>query len=270
MAFQGSFAVGGAIFNVASDGALRWYRYDGTGQQDPTGGTGWAPNSGNQIGRGWSAGFRTFFGTEGVIYAVGDDGALRWYRYDGSGQQDPTGGTGWAPNSGNQIGRGWSAGFRTFFAVNGTIYAVGDDGALRWYRYDGKGEPDPTGSSGWAPNSGNQIGRGWSAGFRTFIGTKGAIFAVPDDGALRWYQYDGSGQQDPTGGTGWAPNSGNQIGRGWSAGFRNHFGTRGAIYTVADDGALRWYQYDGTGQQNPTGSTGWAPNTGNQIGRGWT
>ena len=46
MGFQGSFAVGGAIFNVAPDGALRWYRYDGTGQQDPTGGTGWAANSG--------------------------------------------------------------------------------------------------------------------------------------------------------------------------------------------------------------------------------
>jgi len=108
MGFEGSFAVGGAIFNVDPDGALRWYRYDGNGEQDPTGGTGWAPNSGNQIGRGWSAGFRDFFGTSGVIYAVADDGALRWYRYDGNGEQDPTGGTGWAPNSSNQIGRGWT------------------------------------------------------------------------------------------------------------------------------------------------------------------
>jgi hypothetical protein len=33
---------------------------------------------------------------------------------------------------------------------------------LRWYRYNGNGEPDPTGSTGWAPNSGNQIGRGWT------------------------------------------------------------------------------------------------------------
>jgi hypothetical protein len=52
MGFQGSFAVGGAIFNVASDGALRWYQCDGAGQQDPTGNIGWAPNSGNQIGNG--------------------------------------------------------------------------------------------------------------------------------------------------------------------------------------------------------------------------
>jgi hypothetical protein len=216
MGFQGSFAVGGAIFNVAADGALRWYRYDGTGQADPTGGTGWAPNSGNQIGRGWSAGFRTFFGTQGVIYAVGEDGSLRWYRYDGNGEQDPTGGTGWAPNSGNQIGRGWSAGFDTFVAVDRAIFAIADGGALRWYRYDGTGAQDPTGGTGWAPNSGNQIGRGWAAGFRTFVGTAGAIFAIADDGALRWYRYDGKGEQDPTGGTGWAANSGNQIGRGWT------------------------------------------------------
>src|SRR6516162_2024301 len=52
----------------------------------------------------------------------------------------------------------------------------------------------------------------WSAGFRNFFGTRGAIFAVPDDGLLRWYRYDGNGEQDPTGSTGWAPNSGNQIG----------------------------------------------------------
>jgi Tachylectin len=108
MGFQGSFAVGGAIFNVAPDGALRWYRYDGKGEPDPTGGTGWAANSGNQIGRGWSAGFRNFFGTHGAIFAVQDDGLLRWYQYDGSGEEDSTGGTGWAPNSRNPIGRGWT------------------------------------------------------------------------------------------------------------------------------------------------------------------
>jgi len=216
MAFQGTFAVGGAIYTVAPDGALRWYQYNGTGVQDPTGGTGWAPNSGNQIGQGWSAGFRTFFGTQGVIYAVGDNGSLRWYRYDGKGEQNPSGNTGWAPNSGNRIGRGWSAGFRTFVGTGRVIFAVADDGALRWYQYDGTGVQDPTGGTGWAPNSGNQIGRGWSAGFRNHFGTRGAIFAVADDGALRWYQYDGTGVQDPTGGTGWAPNSGNQIGRGWT------------------------------------------------------
>ena len=108
MGFRGSFAVGGAIYNVGADGALRWYRYDGKGEPDPTGATGWAPNSGNKIGRGWSEGFRNHFGTRNAIYTVADDGALRWYRYDGAGEFDSTGATGWAVNSGNQIGRGWT------------------------------------------------------------------------------------------------------------------------------------------------------------------
>jgi hypothetical protein len=216
MGFQGSFAVGGAIFNVTPDGALRWFRHTGSGQQDPSGGTGWAPNSGNQIGQGWSSGFRTFFGTQNVIYAVADDGSLRWYRYDGHGEHDPTGNTGWATNSGNQIGRGWSAGFRDFVAVGGIIYSIADDGALRWHRYNGNGEHNPNGNTGWATNSGNQIGRGWSPGFRNFIGTAGAIYSIADDGALRWHRYNGKGELDPTGSMGWVPNSGNQIGRGWT------------------------------------------------------
>ena len=51
--------------------------------------------------------------------------------------------------------------FRHIFATNGVVYSVAYDGALRWHRYDGNGEQDPTGSLDWAPNSGNQIGRGW-------------------------------------------------------------------------------------------------------------
>ncbi len=60
-------------------------------------------------GRGWAAGFRHHFATNGVIYSVADDGALTWRRYDGQGEQDPTGSLVelWAPNSGNQIGQGF-------------------------------------------------------------------------------------------------------------------------------------------------------------------
>jgi tachylectin len=226
MGFQGSFTLGKrGIFNVAPDGALRWYKYSGNGEQDPAGGAGWLPNSGNQIGQGWSGGFRTFLGRGREIFAVGEDGSLRWYRYVGSGELDPTGINGnWRPNSGNQIGQGWSGGFRTFFG-GGEIFAVGEDGSLRWYRYEGSGELDPDGSTGrWHPNSGNQIGQGWSAGFRAFFSTPrpigpapDSIFAVGDDGSLRWYAYDGEGELDPDGSNGnWVPNSGNQIGRGWT------------------------------------------------------
>ena len=105
--------------------------------------------------------FRHIFGTRGVIYAVADDGALRWFRYTGEGEQDPAGAQNWAPNSGNQIGRGWAGGFRHHFATGGVIYSVADNGDLTWRRYNGQGEQDPAGAQNWAPNSGNQIGRGW-------------------------------------------------------------------------------------------------------------
>jgi hypothetical protein len=51
--------------------------------------------------------------------------------------------------------------FRHIFATDGVIYAVGDDGGLRWYRYEGNGEQDFAGSENWAPNSGNPISQGW-------------------------------------------------------------------------------------------------------------
>jgi len=55
-------------------------------------------------------------------------------------------------------------------AISDIILLVQDDGALRWYRYGGNGENDPTGSGlGWHPNSGNFIGKGWQ-GFRHIFG----------------------------------------------------------------------------------------------------
>lgn len=46
----------------------------------------------------------------------------------------------------------------------GRFFTVEDDGALRYFRYDGFGEQDPTGASGFVGNnSGNQIGNGFSA-----------------------------------------------------------------------------------------------------------
>jgi hypothetical protein len=43
----------------------------------------------------------------GVVLAIEHDGDLLWYRYLGDGTADPTGATGWEPNSSNPIGRGW-------------------------------------------------------------------------------------------------------------------------------------------------------------------
>jgi len=154
------------VFGVAENGDLRWYRYSGDGEKDPSGGLGWHPNSGNIVGNGWG-GFQRIIGTGSAVFAVQPDGALLWYSYFGRGEPDHSGASGWLPNSGNQIGRGWqnfrhltggsndSSGFGT------VLYAVAGNGDLLWYRYDGHGEHDPTGATGWRPNSSNPIGNGW-------------------------------------------------------------------------------------------------------------
>lgn len=103
----------GRIFAIPPDGALLWYSYGGDGEPDHSGALSWHPNSGHQTGRGWQN-FRHVTGgstdTDGfgtVLYAVAENGDLLWYRYDGHGEQDPTGAAGWRPNSGNPIGNGW-------------------------------------------------------------------------------------------------------------------------------------------------------------------
>jgi hypothetical protein len=41
------------------------------------------------------------------------------------------------------------------------VYGVAQNGDLRWYGYDGNGEPDRSGALGWRANSGNFVGNGW-------------------------------------------------------------------------------------------------------------
>jgi hypothetical protein len=96
---------------------------------------------------------------------------------------------------------------------DGVIFAVSPNGELHWYRSNGDGNRDISTSSGWHPNSGNRIGNGWQ-GFPFLIGGgNGAILAVAANGDLHWFRYDGSGEEDVSGATGWHPNSGNIIGR---------------------------------------------------------
>jgi hypothetical protein len=271
------------MYAVRQNGLLRWFEYGGLGEANPAGNRGWAPNSGNPIGRGWNNLLNLASGGDGVLYGVEPNGDLRWFMYDGGGESDPSGATGWHSNSGNVIGNGWH-GLRFLFStpfegtvastILGAIFAVDQNGGLRWFRYLGDGTHDPSGNTGWHPNSGNAIGRGWSAGFRFITAVSNVILAVEDDGDLRWYKYVGEGENDPTGGTGWAPGSGNVIGRGWDR-FRVIFGgidwRRGGyvIYGIASDGSLVWYRYTGSGESDPSGSRGWDPNSGNVIGNGW-
>jgi hypothetical protein len=84
---------------------------------------------------------------------------------------------------------------------------VDENGGLRWYRYVGHGEKHRTGNPGRDPNSGNSIDNGWQS-FRQIFGCgDGVILAIRQNGDLLWYQYQGNGESDPSGNTGWHPNS---------------------------------------------------------------
>jgi hypothetical protein len=271
----------GEIYGVNPNGELVWYRYGGSGQLDHVGKVPpWDANSGHSIGNGWAQFSRIMGCGDGVILAIRPNGDLVWYQYSGSGQSDRSGRLGWSRNSGHVIGHGWQNFGAVFCApreghvTSITIYAVSRNGDLHWYRYGGGGEADPSGSVGWAPNSGNIIGNGWQ-NFRQVFYSGGWIFAVGQTGALRWYGYAGKGEQDPSGKLGWLPNSGNVIGRGWQnfrtvvGGSNDAGGFAAVIYAVRTDGKMLWYRYTGRGEANPEGNVGWSPNSGNQIGSGW-
>lgn len=278
----------GRLFGIDEEGDLRYFRYLGNGEPNPTGGhnaengtPSWDGNSGNPIGNGWQ-GFRHVLGCgDGVVMAVEQGGDLRWYRYEGDGTADRSGALGWDPGSGSVIGNGFHS-FVHLFAKPAEgmttrplaqLFGVESNGDLRWYGYSGDGEPDPSGVLGWHPNSGNVIGNGW-ADFLYIVGTRD-VFAVKSDGALLWYRYHGDGTADRSGATGWDVKSGSQIGRGWegmrmvSGGTTNRNGHGTMLFAVDPTGRLLWYRYDGHGDADPTGALGWNERSGTQIGQGW-
>lgn len=162
--------------------------------------------------------------------------------------------------------------FLNFFGDDRSMYAVGFDGPLLWYRdllRDGGNGLD--GERGWDSNSGNQIGIGWNGFEHLFAGGDGIIYGILESGELLWYRdlvRDGS--NGLRGEQGWAPNSGSRINVNWN-GFKHVFsGGDGIIYAVRETGELLWYQdllRDGSNGEN--GERGWASGSGSQIGIGW-
>jgi hypothetical protein len=219
----------------------------------------------------------------GVIHGVRENGDLLWYRYDGHGESDRSGTMGWHSNSGNPIGNGWQNFRHILGCGDGVILGVHQNGDLLWYKYDGNGESDRSGSQGWHPNSGNPIGNGWQGFRHVFVtpqegrtsSSRLTVYGVAQNGDLLWYSYHGNGESDRSGSVGWHSNSGNPIGNGWQnfravfGGVNDSGGFGHVVYAVAQNGDLLWYRYDGHGERDPSGSLGWRPNSGNAIGNGW-
>jgi hypothetical protein len=188
-----------------------------------------------------------------IIYGIGANGELLWYRHDG--RSDGT--FRWAQGSGKSVGTGWNN-FETVFAGgNRDIYALEKasrdirtgrfiGGHLLWYRHDGWRD----GNVAWVgPKTVRNRGDGFT---KVFPGGDGVIYAIKPNGDLLWYRH--VGRSDGT--YRWAQGSGKVVGTGWN-GFTSVFsGGNGDIYAVEEvsrdirtgrqiGGNLRWYRHDG-------------------------
>jgi N,N-dimethylformamidase beta subunit-like protein/tachylectin len=265
------------IYGVMGGGALVWYRdtfRNGTNAAD--GSTGWSPASGSAIGQGWDQYKHVFAGGGGILYAITDDGELIWYKDTlRNGTNGPAGATGWAANSGAQIGAGWQAFSQVIYGGDGIIYAIRPTGELLYYKDVARnGTNGPNGTSGWGTNSGHQIGAGWNNFRLVFSGGGGVLYGVTPAGTLHYYKdVFRNGTNAANGSTGWGTGSGNQIGAGWQ-----NFPTvcapgasDGIIYAATVPGELRYYKdVARNGTNGPNGTSGWGVNSGHTIGHGWS
>ena len=120
-------------------------------------------------------------GADGVLYAIGTDGALYWYRHQDYVDTQPQ--PKWSGPF--LVGSGWQNFVHVFSTGEGIIYAVQPNGDLIWYRHKGY----LTGQNTWdAPK---KIGTGWAVFKRVFSPGTGVIYALQTNGALLWYQHDG-------------------------------------------------------------------------------
>ncbi|MFE1744058.1 tachylectin-related carbohydrate-binding protein, partial [Coleofasciculus sp. H7-2] len=111
---------------------------------------------------------RTQESVQGIIYAVMDNGDLKWYRHDG--RADGT--FRWtAGDGGKKVGTGWN--FKQVFSGgDGIIYGIKDNGDLMWYRHDGRAD----GTFRWtAGDGGKKVGTGWNFK-QVFSGGDGIIY----------------------------------------------------------------------------------------------
>ncbi|MEH7351877.1 tachylectin-related carbohydrate-binding protein [Gottfriedia acidiceleris] len=282
---DGPIPLQGIFYGVTNEGTIEWNRYTGRGEpsDNPVNGQNWDPNTGNMIRQGVGGMLHWIGCGDGVMMAVHPNGNLHWFCYEGNGID-----ANWHPNSGNVIGIDWQR-FRHIFArpyssggyeerISIIIFAVEQDGNLRWYKYKGFGEEDPN-FANWDTNSGKYvIGTDWHK-LRHVHGSGNNIFVIDENGDLRWYYYTGKGEEDPHY-RNWHRNSGAKIGRDWQdldhvfGGWTDIERLSGAlnwghvIYAVDKNSNLFWYCYAGNGETDENGNLlGWHPRSGNLIGK---
>jgi hypothetical protein len=106
-----------------------------------------------------ATGFGEVVPTPTFIYATGADGILKWYRHNGSrngaGLDVPG-----AWQGAKDVGTGWQNFKQVFPGGGDIIYAIANDGTLKWYEHKGFNSGDGLNVPG-AWEGPKDVGTGW-------------------------------------------------------------------------------------------------------------
>lgn len=232
----------GEFYLCRVNGDLAYYKHVAW----ETGDSVWEYEHGNTVGRGWGQFIRIMPGRNGLLYGVNHDGTLLVYNHIGHTTGSPT----WQHNDGVAVGTGFNGFLSLTHGGKGVIYgikATDPVGDLMWYRHTGGANLTPTWENG---GIGRRIGWGFQDFLSVFAGDKGTIYAVAQDGTLRFYKYPG-----------WKVGDGDfsiqnkDIGATGFDGFvQVMYGGSGVIYGIKTNGDLMWYRHLG----HETGDVDWA------------
>lgn len=196
-----------------------------------------------QTGSGWGdARLTAADTTDGLMFAVFNDGTMRSYHFDAASG---------VYTGGSTIGHGWGGMTSILAQGDGVLYAVNTAGDMLMYQYDAE-------RNDWSVD-GIEIGHGWNKFSLLASGGHGIVYGIDKStGELSWYKratFDNPNADDWS-----APKV---VGHGWG-GFTSLIGAGdGILYGVQSDGTLQWYNHLGA----QTGNAAWkGPVT---IGDGW-
>ena len=246
------------IYTIGNDGEMKWYCHKGaaTGAGLETPGA-W---QGANLGGAWNDYSTVFPGGLNTIYLIRMDGRLEWREHQGA----RTGLDQWG--EARTVGRGWNGFKQVFSGGDGIIYVITTEGSLRWYKHNGylSGTGLETPNAWEGPK---EVGHGWGIFKTVFAAGNGIIYAITQDGKLRWYKHNGyqTGAGLETAGAWEGPK---EVGNGWGI-FKTVFSAGdGIIYAITQDGKLNWYKHngylDGRGLESPG-----AWENRKEVGHGW-
>lgn len=190
-----------------------------------------------------------------ILYGIGADGVLRWYRHNGATTGAGIGVPGsWA--GARNVSGNWAGYKQVFTGGNGVIYGITQDGKLIWSRHigflTGQGSDEP---GAW--EEAREVSSDFGQYRKVFSAGDGVIYAIADDGQLLWFRHVGFADGTPS----WEGPI--PVAAGWGDYELVFSGARGVIYAAGADGILKWTKHVGF----ETGAAEWQGPK--DVGRGW-